>query len=222
MSTGKKCFVSWSGGKDCCLSLYKAIKLGYKPEVLLTMLSMESGVSSAHRIREDILKAQSDAIGIRHFFGRASFYEYQKVFLSYLQNFKRQGIDVGVFGDIDLQEHKDWEDNVCAKASMVSFLPLWKMNRRDVLTDFLEAGFKAKIVLVNKTMMEPCFLGRDLSKELMDELEQAKVDVCGENGEYHTVVYDGPIFSKPLNIRCGQEIIPVEDRWARVDVEVLT
>jgi diphthine-ammonia ligase len=220
MYESKNCFVSWSGGKDCCLALYKAINQGFNPQVLLTMFSMENGTSSAHRIEEDIIKAQADAIGIQHLIGRASFYEYEKVFLSKLLDLKSKGIDVGIFGDIDLQEHKDWEDNVCSKASMTAFLPLWRMDRRDVLIEFLEAGFKAKIILVNSKMMDTRYLGRDLSRELMKELKRDNVDVCGENGEYHTVVYDGPIFKKPLNIKCGVEIIPVADQWAKINIEL--
>lgn len=220
MNKNKRCFVSWSGGKDSCLALYKAIQQGFEPLLLFTMFSLEYRESSSHRVGEDVLKAQADALGIKHLLGRASFHEYEKVFVSNLIDFKKQGIEIGIFGDIDIDEHKEWEDMVCAKASMVSFLPLWNMKRRDVLIEFLETGFKAKIVVVDTTMLNPDFLGRDLNREIMEEIKAAGADVCGETGEYHTIVYDGPIFKKPLDLKLDNEIKIIEDRWAKIKTSI--
>lgn len=211
----KNCFVSWSGGKDSCLALYKAKEMGYKPIKLFTMFGME-GISSSHRIKEEIIKAQAQAIGIDHLIGKAAYDEYEKVFVSMLKSFKDQGINYGIFGDIDLDEHRQWEERVCRSAAMEAVLPLWKRNRKDLVREFITLGFKAKIVLVNTSMMGTKFLGKDLSISLIDEIERAGADPCGENGEYHTLVYDGPLFKKPLDIRFIPEIIPVEDKWAQI------
>lgn len=216
----KNCFVSWSGGKDSCLALYKAIEQGYNPQKLFTMFSMENDISSAHRLKANILKAQASAIGIEHLVGKALFDDYEEIFVSNLKLFKEQGIDYGIFGDIDLEEHKQWEDNVCEKAFITSVLPLWQRNRREIVQEFLDLGFKAKIIVVNTTMIDAKFLGQDLSYSLMKEIEEYGADVCGENGEYHTVVYDGPIFKKPVELKYINEIIPVGEKWAQIEVSV--
>lgn len=214
----KNCFISWSGGKDSCLALYKAIEQGYSPQKLFTMFSMENDISSAHRLKVNILKAQAFAIGIEHLAGKALFNDYEEIFVSNLKLFKEQGIDYGIFGDIDLDEHKQWEDKVCGKASITSVLPLWQRNRKEIVQEFLNLGFKAKIIVVNTTMIDVKFLGQDLSCSLMKEIEEYGADVCGENGEYHTVVYDGPIFKKPVELKYTNEIIPVGEKWAQIEV----
>lgn len=214
----KNCFVSWSGGKDSCLALYKAIEQGYVPKKLFTMFSIENDITSAHRLKEDIIKAQAAAIGIENLLGKALFDDYEEVFVSNLKLFKEQGMDYGIFGDIDLDEHKKWEDKVCEKALMKAVLPLWQRNRKEIVKEFLDLGFKAKIVVVNTTMLDISFLGKDLSYSLMREIEEAGADVCGENGEYHTVVYDGPIFKHAANLEYGNEIIPIEKKWAKIEV----
>jgi diphthine-ammonia ligase len=216
----KNCFSSWSGGKDSCLAFYKAIEQGYSPKQLLTMFSMESGISSAHRLKEEIIKAQASAIGVECSIGRALFNDYEEVFVSNIKQFKEQGMDYGIFGDIDIEEHRQWEEKVCNRASITAVLPLWQSDRKELVKEFINLGFKARIVLVNKTMLDTRFLGQDLSYLLMEEIEEQGADVCGENGEYHTVVYDGPIFENPVNLKFGKEIIPVGEMWAQIDVRI--
>lgn len=213
----KNSFVSWSGGKDSCLSLYKAIKMGYAPVKLLTMFGTE-GISSAHRLNEKIIKAQAESIGIEYVIGKSSFDEYEKVFVSNLKIFKEQGINYGIFGDIDLEEHKQWEDRVCQSASMEAVLPLWKRSRKEIVKEFITLGFKAKIVVVNTKILDTGFLGQDLSVSLVEEIEKCGADPCGENGEYHTIVYDGPIFKKPVDIKFNNEIIPIDDTYAQIQM----
>ena len=214
----KNCFVSWSGGKDSCLALYRAMNQGYKPKMLFTMFSIENDVSSAHRLNEDIIKAQVNALDLESTIGRAKFEDYEAVFVRNLESFKSQDIQYGIFGDIDLDEHRKWEEIVCEKAQMTAVLPLWQEDRKNLVKEFIDLGFKAKIVVVNKTMMSPEFLGRDLSHELLEEIEKTGADVCGENGEYHTVVYDGPLFKTPLNLNFSKEVKDIEGKWAKIEV----
>lgn len=214
----KDCFVSWSGGKDSCLALYKAIEQGYNPVKLFTMFSVENGISSAHRLEEKIIKAQAEAIGIECTIGKSLFNDYEKIFVSNLKMFKEQRISYGIFGDIDIDEHKQWEDRVCEQASIKAVLPLWQMDRKNIVMEFLNLGFKAKIILVNTTMLETRFLGQDLSYSLIEEIGKSGADVCGENGEYHTVVYDGPIFKKTVEIKYNAEVIPVGEKWAQIEI----
>ncbi len=216
----KNCFSSWSGGKDSCLALVKAIEQGYTPKKLLTMFSTEGGISSAHRLKEDIIKAQADAIGIECVIGRALFHEYEEVFVANLKEFHEQGIDYGIFGDIDLEAHRQWEETVCSRASITAILPLWQRDRKELVKEFIGLGFKAKIVVINTTMLDTKFLGKDLNDALISEIEEYGADVCGENGEYHTVVYDGPIFRNPVNLKFGTELIPVLEKWAQIEVSM--
>ena len=99
----KNCFVSWSGGKDSCLALFRAMSQGYKPKMLFTMFSIENDVSSAHRLNEDIIKAQVNALDLESTIGRAKFEDYEAVFVRNLESFKSQDIQYGIFGDIDLE-----------------------------------------------------------------------------------------------------------------------
>lgn len=214
----KNCFVSWSGGKDSCLALFRAMSQGYKPKMLFTMFSIENDVSSAHRLNEDIIKAQVNELELESTIGRAKFEDYEAVFVKNLEVFKSQDIQYGIFGDIDLDEHRKWEETVCEKAQMTAVLPLWQEDRKKLVKEFIDLGFKAKIVVVNKTMMSPEFLGRDLSHELLEEIEKTGADVCGENGEYHTVVYDGPLFKTPLNLNFSKEVKDIEGKWAKIEV----
>ena len=214
----KNCFVSWSGGKDSCLALFRAMSQGYKPKMLFTMFSIENDVSSAHRLNEDIIKAQVNALELESTIGRAKFEDYEAVFVRNLEVFKSQDINYGIFGDIDLDKHRKWEEKVCEKAQMTAVLPLWQEDRKKLVKEFIDLGFKARIVVVNKTMMSPEFLGRDLSHELLEEIEKTGADVCGENGEYHTVVYDGPLFKTPLNLNFSKEVKDIEGKWAKIEV----
>ena len=214
----KNCFVSWSGGKDSCLALFRAMSQGYKPKMLFTMFSIENDVSSAHRLNEDIIKAQVNALDLESTIGRAKFEDYEAVFVRNLEVFKSQDINYRIFGDIDLDEHRKWEEKVCEKAQMTAVLPLWQEDRKKLVKEFIDLGFKARIVVVNKTMMSPEFLGRDLSHELLEEIEKTGADVCGENGEYHTVVYDGPLFKTPLNLNFSKEVKDIEGKWAKIEV----
>ncbi len=216
----KNCFVSWSGGKDSCLALYKAIESGYEPQKLLTMFSLESGISSAHRLDENIFRAQAEAIGVESIIGRAEFNDYENVFVSYIKSFKEQGINYGVFGDIDLEEHRQWEEKVCEKAAITAVLPLWKISRKDIVKEFINLGFKAKIAVVDTTSLDTKFLGQDLSLSLIGEIEDFGADACGENGEFHTVVYDGPIFKKSIKLNFGTEVIPVGEKWAHIKIQL--
>jgi len=101
---------------------------------------------------------------------------------------------------------------------MEAVLPLWQRDRKDIVKEFLDLGFKAKIVVVNTTMLDAKFLGRDLSYSLMKNIEEVGADVCGENGEYHTVVYDGPIFKQAVGLKFGSDIIHIEKKWAKIEV----
>lgn len=193
---------SWSGGKDSCMALYYAVQNGGVPLSLLTMCIENGERTRSHGLSPVIIHAQADSLNIPVKTINTSWHDYEENFINGLKKLKiSRDINSAVFGDIDLEEHKEWEDKVCKKADITPFLPLWKMDRELILKEFLAAGFKAVIVAVKENCLDESFLGRELDYAMISEFKDHKVDPCGENGEYHTVVIDGPIFSKPVEFK---------------------
>ncbi len=189
---------SWSGGKDSCYALMHAIAQGAIPKALLNIMHELHNVSRSHGLPIALLRQQADALSLPVIAVRASWEEYQPVFIQALQEIKASYQVVAVvFGDIDLQQHRDWEEMVCEKAGLAAILPLWQQDRKKLLLGMLDAGIETMIVSCNLTMGES-FLGRYLSLAMIPELEALDVDVCGELGEFHTLVVDCPLFSKKL------------------------
>ncbi|GAB4345403.1 MAG: diphthine--ammonia ligase [Desulfobulbaceae bacterium] len=199
---GRPFFASWSGGKDSCLALYRAIGQGGGPRRLFTMFA-EEGRSRSHGLPRTIIEAQAAAMGIPVRIETASWDDYESVFLDVLAELRDEGIVDGVFGDIDLAAHREWVERVCGSRGVRPHLPLWQEERRDLLDDFIGAGFRAMIVVVDHRRLDESFLGRVLDRKTVMELEAAGVDACGEEGEYHSLVFDGPLFAAPLEISRG-------------------
>ena len=204
---GKNFISSWSGGKDSCLAASRAMRSGGTLCGLLTMMIEGGERSRSHGLAKEVLRAQADALGVPLVMRATSWEEYEETFTNALRDFKGRGIDTVVFGDIDIERHRAWEETVCRRAHLEPLLPLWKGNRRDLLEEFLELRFQASIVAVREGVLNPRFLGRALTPDLVRELEEAGVDACGENGEYHTVVTSGPILSKSIRLVQGEHVL---------------
>lgn len=203
----KNSLCSWSGGKDSCFALLQATQLGYTPKILLSVLNEEGQISRSHGIPSEILKVQAALAGIPIHLISSSWSEYEFHFTTALKELMtRFQLSHAVFGDIDLQAHRDWEEKVCEAAGLTAFLPLWKQDRKKLVLQMLEAGFETMIVSCNETMGER-FLGKIISIELVEELEALGIDACGENGEYHTVVLDCPLFSEKLNVQVEEKLL---------------
>lgn len=208
----KHALCSWSGGKDSCFALMKAIETGITPRVLLNVLNEAGKISRSHGIPSAILKAQADAAGLPIEMISSSWNEYEQKFTDALKQLKdRYRLDAAVFGDIDLQAHRDWEEKVCAAADLTAVLPLWLQDRKKLVLEMLSAGIETIIVSCN-TVMGERFLGQQVTASLVEELEALGVDPCGENGEFHTLVLDCPLFSDPIRVDCGQKILH-ENYW---------
>lgn len=198
---------SWSGGKDSCFALIQAIQEGYRPQVLLNVLNEEGRISRSHGIPANILQAQAAAMQLPIHLIISSWQEYEAKFVGALQQLTQQySLTHAVFGDIDLQAHRNWEEKVCAQAGLTALLPLWQQNRKTLVYQMLDAGIETMIVSCNTTMGER-FLGKMLTTELVTELESLGVDVCGENGEFHTLVLNCPIFNKALKVLAGKKLL---------------
>ncbi|PWJ43042.1 Dph6-related ATP pyrophosphatase [Sediminitomix flava] len=191
---------SWSGGKDSCFALMQAVKEGHELKVLLNMMNENGKISRSHGLTPYLLNQQASAINKPLKAVPASWAEYEKNYIKTLQELKAEhDVNAVVFGDIDLEPHREWEEKVCNAASLEALLPLWQQSRKELVFQMIDSGIKAIITSCNTTMGEK-FLGREITKELVAELEEMGIDACGENGEYHTVVVDCPLFSKPVEL----------------------
>jgi len=194
-------FCSFSGGKDSCLALYRAIKEGAIPKFLLTMCVEDGQKTRSHAIPIEVIRAQAESMGISLIIRNTSWDDYEKSFITAIGDFKAEGINTGIFGDIDLEPHRKWEEKVCKAVNIKPILPLWKQGRKELLLEVLSLNFKATIIAVKEEKIDKHFLGRILDHKIIAEFEALGIDACGEEGEYHTVVTDGPLFSKPLKIK---------------------
>jgi len=193
-------FASWSGGKDSCLAVWRAKQMGLDVRALLTMFDERGERSRSHGLTPDIIQAQAAAMQMEYIQGRASWQNYEPQFVGHLHDLRKRGFTAGVFGDIDLQPHRDWEEKVCAQADVAVHLPLWQQSRRELVEEFWRLGFKALVVCTDSRFLTARYCGREFDPAYVDSLP-AGVDACGENGEFHTVVYDGPLFKNPLNLK---------------------
>ncbi len=214
----KAFFCSWSGGKDSCLALYHAIKDGGKPEYLLTMFTEEGRRSRSHGLPLSVLQAQAGALAMPLIVRNTSWADYEGAFLNAISGLRKDGVEYGVFGDIDLEAHLEWVNRVCGSVNMGVYEPLWKRHRREILNEFLDLGFKATIIGVNLNSLPKSFLGQGLSREIIADLEEAGIDASGEGGEYHTVVTDGPTFSIPIHLQKQGEFSDNNYRFLDVDI----
>ncbi|MDI5951155.1 diphthine--ammonia ligase [Flavobacterium sp. LB2P84] len=191
---------SWSGGKDSCYAMMQAIQQGFVPKVLLNMMNENGKVSRSHGLPLSILNQQAQKMGLPLEGIPATWGDYEAKFIAVLKMLKaKYDLGTAVFGDIDLQPHKDWEDKVCAAASLKAILPLWQQDRIVLVNQMLENGIVTMIVSCNTTMGES-YLGKILTKELAQELHEKGIDPCGENGEFHTLVINCPLFSGAIEL----------------------
>ncbi len=212
-------FCSWSGGKDSCLALYYAIQHGGCPACLFTLLTEDGNRSRSHGLARSVLQQQARRLSVPLVVAATSWPDYQATFVSVLSEFKAGGIDVGVFGDIDIDSHRNWCERVCSTANIEPYHPLWKRSRRDLLDEFVELNFKATIIAVKEGPLGRDFLGKGLNATTVGELEDVGIDASGEGGEYHTVVTDGPIFSSKIHLVSG-DCVRHDGYWF-LDVSVL-
>ena len=204
-----KAAASWSGGKDSCLACYKALEQGYEVTHLVNFISSESRTVSAHGVSGYLIRRQAEAVGI-------TLVQYTVIAEgnSYEQRLKRamlalisKGVEGMVFGDIYLQEHRDWIERVCSEMGITPVLPLWEVEPRQVLRELITAGFESIVVSARANIFGHEWLGRRLDHDFLYDLsrlcQENDVDICGEHGEYHTLVVDGPSFRQRLQVAQG-------------------
>ena len=178
------------------LALHRALESGYRVEVLLSMFDEDGERSRSHGLAPHLLRAQAHALGIPLVMRRASWANYESEFIAATKELGALGLECGLFGDIDLEPHRAWEEKVCAAAGMEAVLPLWQESRRALVDEFLALGYHARVVCTNGRWLDGSFCGRLFDASFLRDLP-AEVDACGENGEFHTFVFDGPRFAQP-------------------------
>ncbi len=191
---------SWSGGKDSCLACYKAILSGYDIRYLVNFVSREYGRVSFHGTETRLIQLQAESIGTRLRQQETIRDGYEQEFKETIRSLIPDGIEGMVFGDIYFQQNRDWTERVCAEVGIEAVEPLWGRDTEDILSDFIDAGFQAVIIAVQSEVIDAEWLGRQLDRDFIEYLKNRNICPCGENGEYHTLVINGPIFRKRIEI----------------------
>lgn len=206
-----KAVVSWSGGKDSAMALHAVLASGaYEVVALLTTVTEGYDRISMHGVRRCLLEEQSRSLGIAvekiFISSQASNEEYEARLKEKLLAYKQEGVLSVVIGDIFLEDLRRYREENLAKLGMRGIFPLWKQDTRHLARTFITLGFKAVITCVDTQVLDSRFAGREFDSTFLSELP-AGVDPCGENGEFHSFVYDGPIFRYPIACRRGQSIL---------------
>ncbi|RKS42714.1 uncharacterized protein (TIGR00290 family) [Gillisia mitskevichiae] len=205
-----KSYLNWSSGKDAAFSLYKIQKAGeYKVEKLITTINSEVDRVSMHGVRKDLLQRQAESIGIPleliALDGTVSMEEYNSIMAEAVNKLRSEDHSHAIFGDIFLEDLRTYREEQLKKIDITAVFPLWKKNTKHLITEFIELGFKAITVCVNAKVLDKSFCGREIDLDFINSLP-ANVDPCGEHGEFHTFVYDGPNFKEPVRFEIGEII----------------
>jgi len=208
VSTPKKALFNWSSGKDSALALYKILQnSAYKIEFLVTSVNQQFQRISMHGVRVELLETQAKSIGIPlkilQIPEMPTMEVYEDVMTKALTELKEQGISHSVFGDIFLEDLRKYREDQLAKLGFEGVFPIWKIPSHDLIQEFISLGFKTIVVCVNEKYLDKSFVGRIIDQDFINDLPE-NVDVCGENGEFHTFAFDGPIFSKPIDFEIGE------------------
>ena len=204
---------SWSGGKDSCFACYRAIQNGYKISYLVNFISKEYRRVSFHGIEARLIRLQSGLAGIQLVQGETTPDGYEQEFKKTVQSLIPQGIKGMVFGDLYLDEHRQWVERVCRELGIEAIEPLWKIDTEKILNDFINEGFEAVVVSSQKKFISKEWIGSKIDKGFLEYLKtKPEVDICGENGEYHTFVVGGPLFKGRINIK-ESEVIERDGYW---------
>ena len=203
-----KSYMNWSGGKDSSLCLYHVLKENlYRVDCLLTNINAVHNRISMHGVRRELLEDQARSIGIPlqtiELPEEPTMEAYQDAMIRKTTDLREEGYRCAIFGDIFLEDLRTYREIKLKDLEMAALFPLWKIPTRQLMEEFIKLGFKAIIVCVNENRLNKEFCGRFLDASFLEDLPPT-VDPCGENGEFHSFVFDGPIFSRPVAFRKGE------------------
>lgn len=207
----KEVIMSWSGGKDSCLALYEIQKAGeYSVSALLTTLTRDYDRISMHGVRRSLLQRQAVALGLPlhevFITKKATNQEYEMKMAEAFSSYREKGIELVAFGDLFLEDIKTYRDQFLAKNCMQGVYPVWRRDTTDFIKEFIALGFKALITCINSEVLDSSFAGMMIDDKFLAALPPA-IDPCGENGEFHTFVFDGPNFNEAVNFSIGEKVL---------------
>lgn len=207
----KKVIYSWSGGKDSAMALYELLKDNtYEIVSLLTVVTKDYGRISMHGVREELLELQAASLGLnleKIFISKDSGNkEYELCMKETLMRYKKIGVEAVAFGDIFLEDLKKYREDHLKEVGLEAVFPIWKKDTRELANEFINLGFKTIITCVDSKMLDGKFSGRLFDRQFLSELPPG-VDPCGENGEFHSFVYDGPMFRNPIPYELGETVL---------------
>lgn len=205
----KSAIASWSGGKDSCLACYKAMENGYDVQYLLNFISRESKRGCFHGIESGLMKLQAELIGVPLVQKEvtADMKKYEEEFKEGVMELRNGKISHMVFGDIFLLDQINWVERVCRDIGITPVEPLWENKPENIVEEFVSLGFEAIIVSCQAEKLGKEFIGRTIDKTLAAELKTRGVCPCGENGEFHTLVINGPNFKRRIRILESEPIL---------------
>jgi uncharacterized protein (TIGR00290 family) len=205
----EKAIFCWSGGKDSALALYRILQENkYKVVGLLTTLNETHKRVSMHGVREELLEMQAESIDIpliKMFVSEGTNSEYENKMRELLLKWKGMGVSKIIFGDIFLEDLRLYRENNLKETGLTAEFPLWKENTQDLISEFLSLGFKTVICCVNDAFLGEESVGKEITGDFVKQLPE-NIDPCGENGEYHTFCYEGPIFKKRIKFSAGKKV----------------
>lgn len=209
--TKKKVLFSWSGGKDSALALYKILESDdYEILSFITTITKGYNRISMHGITIDLLEEQVKSIGISLYKieipQNCNNKEYEKIMLNTLTHFQKEGISGVIFGDIFLEDIKNYRISQLSPIGLQAIFPLWGINTIEISNEFIKTGFQSIISCVDIRALDSTFSGRIYDQNFLKDLPST-CDPCGENGEFHSFVFDGPIFSRKINIKTGAKLL---------------
>jgi uncharacterized protein (TIGR00290 family) len=208
--------LSWSGGKDSALALHRLLSASdLRVAALLTTITRDFDRISMHGVRRDLLEAQAASLGLPLWLGfiskGAANAEYEASMAQAFARCRHRGIDTLAFGDLFLADVRAYRDRLLAEHGMRALYPVWRRDTDRLIREFLDLGFKTAVVCVDPKQLDPSFVGRVIDEQFLADLPSG-VDPCGENGEFHTFVFDGPIFAEPVRFSFG-EIVCRDGFW---------
>ena len=206
----------WSGGKDSALALARARAKGIDVAVLINFYDAETGRVRFHATRVEMLQAQAAAIGAELRAIGTTWPEMESRLLAELAALRSEGFAGVVFGDIHLADVRAWYEDRVRGAGLEHVEPLWGEASSDLLGEYVRSGGRAVVTCVDTSRLDPSWLGRIVDESFVADIAATGVDACGENGEFHTFAFDGPVFARPVEWRLGER--RSEGRFVQVDV----
>ena len=213
----EKVLFTWSGGKDSVMALYEIQKRDdQKVVALLTTVTEDYDRISMHGVRSILLEHQANSLGLPiekvYISKNSSNEEYEVKMREVLQKYLTAGVSSVVFGDIFLEDLRKYREDNLSKIGMKAIFPIWKGDTIELAHGFIDLGFKAVITCVDSNVLDRAFVGRLYDHQFLSELPST-IDPCGENGEFHTFVYDGPIFEKRVSYTKGEIVFRDNRYW---------